>query len=81
MALSSLTAIHSSKLFPNGSDHAMIACYLKLYEEGEIKHINGVWPSFPNSTATKKLGYTWHQLMRMRTHPYEYCTRYRIFNP
>ena len=31
--------------FPNGSDHAMIACCLELYEEGEVKHINGVWPN------------------------------------
>jgi len=30
--------------FPNGSDHAMIACYLELYEEGKVSHINGVWP-------------------------------------
>ena len=22
----------------------MIACYLELYEEGKVKHINGVWP-------------------------------------
>ena len=21
----------------------MIACYLELYEEGEVEHINGVW--------------------------------------
>ena len=28
--------------FPNGSDHAVIACYLEVYEEGEVKHINGV---------------------------------------
>ena len=27
---------------PNGSDHAVIACYLGLYEEGEVEHINGV---------------------------------------
>ena len=24
----------------------MIACYLGLYEEGEVKHINGVWSTF-----------------------------------
>ena len=23
----------------------MIACYLGLYEEGEVEHINGVWPN------------------------------------
>ena len=28
---------------PNGSDHKVIACYLGLYEEGEVEHINGVW--------------------------------------
>jgi len=27
--------------FPNGSDHAMIACYLELYKEGEDEHTNG----------------------------------------
>ena len=31
--------------FPNGSDHTMIACYLELNEEGEVEHINGVWPN------------------------------------
>ena len=40
-SLSELSCIE----FPNGSDHAMIACYLELYEEGEVKHINGVWPN------------------------------------
>jgi len=33
--------------FLNGSDHAVIACYLELYEEGEVKHING--PQSPKS--------------------------------
>ena len=23
----------------------MIACYLELYEEGEVEHINDVWPN------------------------------------
>ena len=32
--------------FPNGSDHAVIACYLGLYEEGEVEYINGVRPGF-----------------------------------
>lgn len=27
--------------FKNGSDYAVVACYLELYEEGEVKHING----------------------------------------
>ena len=27
--------------FPNGSDHAIIACYFEFYEEGEVEHING----------------------------------------
>ena len=31
--------------FPNGSDHEVIACYLELYEEGEVEHING--PTHP----------------------------------
>ena len=29
----------------------MIACYLGLYEEGEVEHINGVRPSFLENTA------------------------------
>ena len=24
----------------------MVECYSGLYEEGEVEHINGVWPSF-----------------------------------
>ena len=32
--------------FPNGSDHTVIACYLGLYEQGEVEHINGVRPGF-----------------------------------
>ena len=39
---------------PNGSDHAVIACYLGLYEEGEVEHINGVRPSFPENTAVSR---------------------------
>jgi len=31
--------------FPNGSVHAMVACYL-LYEEGEVKNIKG--PTHPS---------------------------------
>ena len=32
--------------FLNGSDHEVVACYSRLYEEGEVEHINGVWPAF-----------------------------------
>ena len=28
------------------SDHGVVASYLELYEEGEVEHINGVWPVF-----------------------------------
>ena len=31
--------------FENGSDHAVVASYSELYEEGEVEHING--PSLP----------------------------------
>ena len=31
--------------FENGSDHAVVASYSELYEEGEVEHING--PSHP----------------------------------
>ena len=31
--------------FKNGSDHAVVASYSELYEEGEVEHING--PSHP----------------------------------
>ena len=34
------------RLFLNGSDHEVVACYSRLYEEGEVDHINGVWPAF-----------------------------------
>ena len=30
----------------------MIACYLGLYEEGEVEHINGVWSSFLDFIAS-----------------------------
>ena len=30
----------------NGSDHRVVASYLELYEEGEVKHING--PTHPS---------------------------------
>ena len=48
----------------NGSDHEVITCYLELYEEGEVEHINGVWPSFSDfhsSWLCRKNGHTWHQ--------------------
>ena len=35
----------------------MIACYLELYEEGEVEHINGgVRPSFLEITAVSRKG-------------------------
>ena len=30
----------------NGSDYEVVAYYSRLYEEGEVEHINGVWPAF-----------------------------------
>ena len=38
--------------FSNSPDHKVIACYLKLYKEGEVEHINGIWPSFLYFTAS-----------------------------
>ena len=35
----------------NGSDHGVVASYLEIYEEGEVEHINGVWPDFLLRTA------------------------------
>ena len=26
--------------------HVVVASYSELYEEGEVEHINGVWPVF-----------------------------------
>ena len=46
--------IHPAIHLPNGSDHAVIACYLGLYEEGEVEHINGVRPSFLENTAVSR---------------------------
>ena len=42
------------KLFPNGSDHTVIAC---LYEEGEVKYVNGVEPGFLELQLVKSLKY------------------------
>ena len=46
----------------------LLTVYTKLMNyisEGSVSPINGVWPSFPNSTALGShenfLGYTWHQ--------------------
>ena len=36
----------ASVYFINGSDHEVVACYLELYEEGEVEHINSVWLVF-----------------------------------
>ena len=32
-------------------DHAVFASYSELYEEGEVEHINGVWPVFLLKTS------------------------------
>ena len=32
------------KHFINSSDLEVVMCYLKLYEDGEVEHINGIWP-------------------------------------
>jgi len=51
--------------FPNGSDHALVACYLELYEEGEVKHINDVWP---NSIALLVYIHVMHTRNSVRMH-------------
>lgn len=28
------------------SDHTVVACYLELYEKGEVEYVDGVRPSF-----------------------------------
>ena len=33
----------------------MVACYSELYEEGEVDHINGVWPAFLLKTRKTQL--------------------------
>ena len=40
--------------FLNGSDHKVIACYLEVYEEGEVEYIIG--PSYPSLYILKQLG-------------------------
>ena len=40
--------------FENGSDHAVVASYSELYEEGEVEHING--PSLPPCVYWKYMG-------------------------
>ena len=44
LMLSHLQFVRSQLLiyFINGSNHKVVVCYLELYEEGEVKHINGV---------------------------------------
>ena len=37
---------------PNCSDLKVIVCYLGLYEEGKVEHINNVWSSFLDFTAS-----------------------------
>ena len=43
------------KYFQNGSDHEVVASYSGLYEEGEVEHINCVWPVFPLEQLDLKL--------------------------
>ena len=40
--------------FKNGSEHAVVASYSELYEEGQIEHING--PSLPVCTGGIYMG-------------------------
>ena len=39
--------------FENGSDHAVVASYSELHEEGDVVHING--PSHPQCVYWKYL--------------------------
>jgi len=46
----------SEILFPNGSDHAIIACYFEFYDEGEVEHINDpIHPSQQQRFSFKRL--------------------------
>ena len=48
--INNITLIYEIELseikFPNGSDHAIVACYFEFYEESEVEHING--PTHPS---------------------------------
>ena len=60
---------------PNGSDHAVIACYLGLYEEGEVEHINGVRPSFLENTAVSR-----SVIFAHATHVEQYACAKKLIN-
>jgi len=48
----------------NGSDHGLVASYLELYEEGEVEHINGVWP-----VLSVKQPFAVRSILRIKTKP------------
>ena len=51
VCLCTTCSVKSMHEFKNGSDHAVVASYSELYEEGEVEHINCVWPVFLLKTA------------------------------
>ena len=49
----------------------VVASYSELYEEGEVKHINGVWPVFLLRLANSKLiGQNLSRAVGVVNHPY-----------
>jgi len=66
------------------SDHAMITCYLELYEEGLVSHINGVWLNSKHLKLIGRLFYIMHtgNWLRMckkcpiNTHPHGHTSTF-----
>ena len=61
----------------------MIACYLELYEEGKVEHINGVWPNSKHSQLVGSYNlYNAHrkQNAHVQKLPYKYPTMQSHFD-
>jgi len=53
----------------------MIACYLELYGEGEVKHINGVWPNLKIYSLLVYIMHTGNGMHMCKIHPINTQTR------
>ena len=54
--------------FENGSNHAVVASYSELYEEGEVK-ISTVPPTLPVSVGVCVLEESWAATAKQGVHP------------
>ena len=61
----------------------MIACYLELYEEGEVEHIDGLWPISKHYSLFVVQFYKVHTgngLHMRKKLPYKYPTAWSHFD-